>query len=107
MLPAIMRESEGGIEFNRTLEMRDGRVAILTLERAEDETTEEVAPAQVFFVSFRVLCRAARHINLLIRAQLNPQAIDDALRDGILNGDDVFGFGIYAVAPENVRGGDV
>src|ERR1043165_8345110 len=81
---AIVRERERGIKLDGALEMCYGRIAIFGRDRAKDKTAEEIAPAQELFVSRRNLRRAASQINLLVRAQLYAQAVNDALRDGVL-----------------------
>ncbi len=78
------------------------RVAVFGRDRAEDEAREEVAPAQVFLVSRGALRGGPRDARLLVVRQLQSQPVNDALRDGVLHGEDVARGSINAVAPQQV-----
>src|ERR1041385_8440539 len=85
----VVREREVWIELNSALEMLDRAVAIFLRQRAEDETRKQIAPAQGLFVRGWVASRSFAGADLLMRAQLDAQALDDALCDRVLKHDDV------------------
>ena len=87
--------------------MFDGRVAIFRRHGAENESREEIAPAQVLLISRRVLRRRFCDAVLLGRAKFETQAFNYSLRNLILHGDDVLSRGIYTIAPEYVARADV
>src|ERR1051325_3064308 len=84
-----MGERVGRVKLCRTAEMLDRVRDVLLRERAIDEAREIVAATQVLFVCFRVDGQGARELPLLCGRQLYAQAVNDALRDGVLHGDDV------------------
>src|SRR5215213_5698213 len=86
---AIMCEREVWIELDSTREMFDRAVAILGRQRAKDETSKQIATAQVLFVSRGITSRGFAGTDLLVRTELDTQAFDDALGDGVLEHDDV------------------
>src|ERR1041385_1610566 len=75
--------------------------------RVIDERGQAVAAAQVLFRSGSVGSCLAREFVFLIGTQLETQALDDALHDRVLHADDVAGFRVNPLAPENLAGADV
>src|ERR1041384_89249 len=97
------RISEGKvrIDLDRTTEMFDCRVEMFALNGVIDELCEAVAPAQVLFGGGGVRSRLPCQFVFFIRAQLESQAFDDAMHDGVLYADDVAGIRVDALAPKD------
>jgi hypothetical protein len=85
----------------------DGLVAVVGREGVEEEAAEVVAGAQVLLIGGAVARGGGGRRLALDRGVFELEALDDALGDGVLKRDDVFGRGVHAVAPEEFAGGHV
>src|SRR6266853_2763302 len=93
--------------MNRSLKVFDSRVAIFAGHGAKNKAGKEIAAAQILFVRAGVLrCRLC-HSHLFRGTQLETQTLNDALRDSVLNGDDIGSRGVDAITPENVSRGHI
>src|SRR6185503_4048328 len=85
----VMREGEVWIELNCPLEMRNRLVAIVIRQRAKDETSKQVATAQILLVRRRILRGRLADSNLFRRTELDTQPFDNSLCNRVLEHDDV------------------
>ena len=71
---AVKCQCEVRIELDRALKVFDSGVAIFLGDGTENEAGEEIASAQVLFVSRGVLCRRLGDAVLFSRAQFKSEA---------------------------------
>ena len=95
------------VKLNGAFEIGHRGVAILGVDRPEDETPKIVAAPKVLFPGFGVVGRALTQLFGLEIGQFKPQALKDPLSDGVLQHQYVAALGINSVAPENVAGRNI
>ena len=98
----VVGQREIWIEFARPLEVLDRCIAVFQRNGAENEAREEIAATQIFFIGRGVISVRLRHADLFCRREFETQALDYALRDRVLYGDDVCGGRVNPIAPQNV-----
>ena len=95
------------VELDRIFEVLYRRVAVFFGKCSKDKPAKVISAAKVFFPSGGAVGRAAGELFLLVIRKLEPQPLEDALGDAVLNGEYVLPLGIDTVAPENVAGRDI
>src|SRR5258708_2613782 len=102
-----MSESKTWIDLDRTSEVFNGSVDVLSSYRVVNVPSHSVPTAEVLFVSLSVGGRVSRQVNLLIGAKLQVQSVNYALGDYVLHGDDVARFRVNAISPKNIPVRDI
>src|ERR1044072_4044792 len=85
----IKRQRKVWIELDGALEMRNRLIAIVSRQSAKDETSKQIATAQVLLVGRRILRRCLTDSHLFSGTQLDSQTFDHSLCNRVLEHDDV------------------
>src|SRR5258705_373247 len=97
-----MSESKTWIELDRTSEVFNSRLDVLSSYSVIDIPSHSVATAEVLFVSLDVGGSMSRQVNSLVGAKLQVQSVNDALGDYVLHGDDVARIRVNSISPKNI-----
>jgi hypothetical protein len=85
----------------------DGRIEIGAADGVINKLAHAVAPAQILFRGGGVGRRSLCQVRLFRPDSARSQAVNNVLHDRVLNGNDVAGVSVDAIAPENFAGAHV